>query len=294
MERPISTKLYLNKIAEAGLHFARPKDLNELIVTVDSLLAERRLQPRLLVLLARAHDIPYEVQDKITKRWFKEGRPMFAQFAPYAFFCLRADVLWALALTNPSIFKPDKNDRKDLQYCYYLPHCEIFVSKDNKHRQLAPFLLRPDQSFVDGETLKLDLKELSAKWDALSRDERIQLNAERGFAPPEHEDSLVFQLWKKHRNTITKSLPLELLQMKLVDSSKPPDEQVEFTLEDLVRAKYKELNESRKLSDSEIQGLKRIHQESPATRGIKKTTLNKERILKMYPQLNESDLVRYP
>lgn len=144
-EKPINPKLYTDNIAKAGFRFGPPESDKELAELVDSLLRERKLQARLFPLLAREHGVPIEVQGDTTLRWFKEGRPMFEDFAPYAFFCLRANFLWALGLTNPRLFKPDKNDRKDLEYCYSLPHCEIFSSKDKKHERLVPFLLRPDQ-----------------------------------------------------------------------------------------------------------------------------------------------------
>jgi hypothetical protein len=289
-ERSINPKMYTDKIAEAGLKFKPPKDDKELVETVDSLLQERSLQSRLFVLLSREHGIPIESQDKVIKRWFKEGRPMFKDFAPYAFVCLRANFLWALGLTNPQLFQPDKNDRKDLEYCYYLPHCEIFASKDKKHKRLVPFLLRPDQSFVDGEELKRDLRKLSEDWEELSREERIRIKTERGTAPPEEESSKVFQLWKKHRNTISKSLPLDILKMKLVDSSKPKEEQVEITFEEMLRLKMKEFDASNELSNTELDNLKQIHGGAdPTTFAVRKTKLSRERILKLHPELEESD-----
>src|SRR5258705_6409439 len=98
----------------------------------------------------------FKFNDEVMKPWYKDGRKSLEEFAPYAFFCLRANFLWNLGLTNPQLFRPDKNDRKDLEYCYYLPNTEVFASKDKKHKRLVPALLRPDQSFVDGDRLKSD------------------------------------------------------------------------------------------------------------------------------------------
>lgn len=106
---------------------------------------------------------------------------MIKNFAPYAFFCVRANFLWAIGLTNPELFKPDKNDRKDLEYCYYLPHCEILASKDHKHKRLVPFLLRPDQSFINGDELKTDLRRLSEDRDKLSQEEKISYPLRKRF-----------------------------------------------------------------------------------------------------------------
>lgn len=72
-ERIINPKIYIDKITEAGLRFKTPQDDKELAETVDSLLQERTLQGKLLFLLSKHHDIPFEGQKKTMNRWFKEG-----------------------------------------------------------------------------------------------------------------------------------------------------------------------------------------------------------------------------
>ncbi|MDQ3802328.1 MAG: hypothetical protein M3416_00505 [Acidobacteriota bacterium] len=290
-QRPLKPEMYLGKIKEAGLEFAIPNTDEELVEAVDSLLRERRFQARLFPLLSREHGIPPGSQALVIKRWFKEGRPMFKDFAPYAFFCLRANFLWALGLTNRKLFKPDKNDRKDLEYCYYLPHCEMFASRDDKHKRLVPFLLRPDQSFIDGDELKKDLRRLSEMWEAMGPEDRIRTSAERGGAPPEDENSLVFRLWGKHRGEVVKSLPLEILDMKIVDSRKPPGERVPITFRDFLLTKAKQIRASTEVPGGELE---RIREDAkgadPRTWAMMKTTMSRERILKMYPGLSEEDL----
>lgn len=294
-ERPINSKMYTDKIAEAGLDFKIPKDDKEIAEIVDSLLQEKRLQSKLLVLLAKEFKMPFDFQRTVINRWYNEGKPMIKDFAPYAFFCVRANFLWAIGLTNQALFKPNKryrkNDRKDLEYCYYLPHCEIFASKDNIHKILVPHLLRPDQSFVDSEKLKIDLNQLSEDWNKLSRQEQIKYHQERGFAPPENEKSLVFQLWKKHQGEIKKSFPLEMLKMKVIDSSLPENEQVEMTFQEMIRSKWEKYKNAENMSPKEIDELKNIHGENnPATALLRTTKMSRERFLKLNPQLKESDL----
>lgn len=290
MERPINPVLYTDNIAKVGLRFRPPESDEELAETTDSLLSERKLQARLFPLLAREHRIPIEIQGATTLRWFKEGCPMFEDFAPYAFFCLRSNFLWALGSTNPRLFKPDKNDRKDLEYCYSLPYCEIFSSNDNKHKRLVPSLLRPDQSFVDGEVLKKDLRRLSEEWDALSREERIRLKSARGDAPPEYENSIVFQLWKKHRNKIPESIPQELLKVNIHDTSIPEEERREMTFADWMRTRGKEVKAAGKLSNAELEELKRSCEGVDPEFVVRKTKISKERLLKLYPHLTREDL----
>ena len=131
-EKPLNSKLYTDQIARAGLSFSPPQTDEELIATVNELLANRKLLPKLFVILAREFAMPLASTDEVTKRWFKDGRKAFEEFAPYAFFCLKANFLWNLGLTNSELFRPDTNDRKDLEYCYYLPNTEVFSSDDKK------------------------------------------------------------------------------------------------------------------------------------------------------------------
>lgn len=127
MEQPLNTKLYIDNIIAAGLSFNIPQSDEELRASVNDLLADRRLSLRLFGLLFQQFEIPFQPSDEILRRWYLGGRKLFEEFAPYAYFCLKASFLWHLSLTNPKLFKPDKNDRKDLDYCYYLPNEMVTV-----------------------------------------------------------------------------------------------------------------------------------------------------------------------
>ena len=76
-------------------------------------------------------------------------------------------------------------------------------------------LIRSDQSLVNGDELKRDLRKISEDWNRLTTEEKIALNAQRGDAPPEDTDSLVYQLWKKHDGEINPSRLQEMSGMKL-------------------------------------------------------------------------------
>jgi hypothetical protein len=290
-ERPLNCKLYMDHITKAGLSFNPPKTDEELIATVDELLANRKLLPHLFVILAREFGVPFASTDKITKRWFRDGRKAFQEFAPYAFFCLRANFLWHLGLTNPKLFRPDKNDRKDLEYCYYLPNTEVFSSRDKKHKRLVPALLCADQSFIDGDELKADLRRISEQWEKLSREEQIALNANRGDAPPENETSVIYNLWKKHGGELSPSKHREMRDMKLVDLSLPKEEQVQFTFHEFAQKKAKEIRDGKKLSERELEELNEIHKgQDPTTMRIFRSTVSRERLRKWHPELTEADL----
>jgi hypothetical protein len=295
MERPLNTKLYLDNIEKAGLSFNTPQSVEEFISSVNDLLANRKLLPRLFVILARDFGIPYKSSDEITKRWYKEGRKPFEEFAPYAFFCLKANFLWHLSLINPALFKPDKhkhkNDRKDLEYCYYLPNTQILATRDDKQQRLMEALIRPDQSIVHGDELKRDLRKISEDWDSLTTEEKIAVNAQRGDAPPENTDSVVYQLWKKHDGKINPSQLREMSEKKLIDASLPKEQQVQFTFSEFAQKKAKEIREGKKLSEKELEALNQLYKgEDPSTMLMFNRSINRERLRKWYPALTEADV----
>lgn len=79
--------------------------------------------------------------------------------------------------------------------------------------------------------------------------------------------------------------------MKVFDSSLPPDEQKVMTLEEMLREKFKEIDAANQIPKDEMNELRQIHQGAdPTTYGVRKTRISKARLLKMYPELNESDL----
>lgn len=291
MERPLNTKLYLDNIARVGLSFNPPRSDEELITSVNDLLANRKLLPRLFAILGQDFGIPYKSSDEITKRWYKEGRKPFEEFAPYAFFCLKANFLWHLSLTNPQLFKTDKkqNDRKDLEYCYYLPNTQIFATRDEKQQRLMAALIRPDQSLVNGDELKRDLRKISEDWNSLTTEEKIALNAQRGDAPPENTDSVVYQMWKKHDGELKPSELRGVSEMKLIDASLPKEQQVPFTFAEFMQKKAKEIREGKKLSEKEMEALNQLYKgEDPSTMRMFNKRINRERLRKWYPGLTEA------
>jgi hypothetical protein len=256
-------------------------------------LNDRKLLPRLFAILARHFNIPPQSINEVTLRWYKEGRRPFDEFAPYAFFCLKANFLWHLSLTNPALFKPDKNDRKDLEYCYYLPSSQIFATKDDKHKRLLPGLLRPDQSLVYGDELKQDLGRISEAWNQLTKEERISLNARRGDAPPEDRNSIIYKLWKKHDGEISISQHKQLIGAKLIDPTLPKEQQIEFTIREFMQKKAKEIREGIRLSEAELQELnKRYKGQDPTTILMFKSTVSRERLKEWHPELTEADLAQ--
>ena len=266
--RPIDFPFYVERLRKVGITFRPPKNTDVLFELVESVLRERKLQARLFALIQEEHGFTNEFMWKVFRHWYMAGAPMFETFAPYAFFCLRASFLWALGMTNSGLFAPDENDRKDLEYLYYLPFTELFSSEDRKHKRLVPYLLNENQEFVPGAELKSDLTRLTSEWNTLSREEQIKTLAVRGTAPPENEDSLVYQLWKQFRGTINPNMM-------------PVNPSADFL--EAIRKKYRELVEGKNLPPNAVNP-------NQASRGTRTSRKTRERILKMYPQVTEEDL----
>lgn len=134
------------------------------------------------------------------------------------------------------------------------------------------------------------MRQRSERWNALSKDEQIHEQTARGNAPPEDKSSLVFELWKKHPNKISPSL-VELLKAKVVDTSKPPEERKEMTFEEVIREKFKEINATKQIPEGEMDKLREIHLGTdPSSFVVRKFRISKDRLLKLYPQLQVSDL----
>jgi hypothetical protein len=80
----------------------------------------------------------------------------------------------------------------DLEYLYYLPFCEVFVSGDDFHKKLVPHLLIERQQFVRGQDLKEDLARIEELIPTLTGIDLHRSNKE----PPRMEDVICYKLWK--------------------------------------------------------------------------------------------------
>ena len=58
--------------------------------------------------------------------------------------------------------------------------------------------MRSQQDFVDSATLKQDLKRIYVHWESVPEIERKEYLEKFGGYPPELEDSITNQLWKKY------------------------------------------------------------------------------------------------
>lgn len=173
-----------------GLKQALPKPpirmqtAEEVARCVDLLLAEDELQEPLLRWFLGLLRCASSISERVLVRWKWDVRRALATFAPYAHHCLRVQLLYYTGMTQ-GIFGTRSSNIVDLEYFYYSPFAFVFCSGDKLHRELAPFILQADQSFVDREAMQTCLAETAAL---------RKTTPERQIG----ETSLIRQLWLKH------------------------------------------------------------------------------------------------
>lgn len=122
----------------------------------------------------------------------------FEEFAPYASFCFKVDLLFYLALHFNLISKERPSNRVDISYLYYLPFCMVFVSNDKLHKKVVPLFLNERQSFVDGKNFKVGLAELDKHYSQLPEDVKAQGVMKFALYPPVDVKNIATDLWDKH------------------------------------------------------------------------------------------------
>lgn len=150
----------------------------------DVLLADEEAQVPLLAWFMSLLRCDREKQEKVLVRWKFDVERQLASFAPYAFHCLRVQLIYYIGMLQ-GVFGTRPSNIVDLEYLCYTPFASIFCSGDKLHRQLAPLILEGDQTFVEAGDMRQTLTELGAE-------------RERSPDVEPSEDSLIRQLWNRH------------------------------------------------------------------------------------------------
>jgi hypothetical protein len=143
----------------------RPKTLTDLQLIADDLLERGSLQAAFLDWLIEQLRLPPVARGDIVRRWQSEGRPRLAVFAPYAYHCARVLLLLLIGMRH-NLLSLRPTNRLDAEYLFYVPFCEVFVSDDRLHTQLAPMVLGPGRSFVPLREFKREMANRVAERDS--------------------------------------------------------------------------------------------------------------------------------
>ena len=138
----------------------RPKNIADIVVIADDLLSRAALQQAFLDWVMEQSAFPQSMRDAVWHRWESEGRPMLGEFAPHAHHCTRTLLLLLIGMTH-NVLSARPTNRIDIEYLFYSPFCEVFVSDDRLHRQLAPLVLSQKQTFVTASDFKTEMKNLA-------------------------------------------------------------------------------------------------------------------------------------
>jgi hypothetical protein len=136
--------------------------------------------------------------ERIMARWNSCGRPKIRDYAPYLAHVLTVDLFFYLGMAASQIGSQRSSNKADIAYLYYLPFCMVFTSRDNLLVRITPLFLRTDQSFVNGDELKADLKKLDLHYEALPEERKKEGVYSFAAYPPDEDSYLVTHLWKKH------------------------------------------------------------------------------------------------
>lgn len=193
----VVTSFYRRVLGQWGVTVEQPRTLLELRERVEEIMRNPAVQPGLLRIIFSDFSVSEGNQVLACKRYqSKRPRQLIEEFAPYAALCLKANLL--LAFGGVLLRRPHAHDLRDIEYCYHLPFCEVFASDDNLHRKLAPMIMRPNQMFVRSELIA-DLRRLTDEWNAMTLEQKVEFARGLRNMPPEHEGSLVREIWERLR-----------------------------------------------------------------------------------------------
>ncbi|HSQ65570.1 MAG TPA: hypothetical protein VLM85_20260 [Polyangiaceae bacterium] len=134
----------------------RPKRVSELPEIADDILARPAMQAPLLDWLMAQLHLPPRTRLAVERRWNGAGRPLLTDFAPYAHHCTRVLLLVLIGMRH-NVLSSRKTNRLDAEYLFYVPFCEVFVSGDKLHEQLAPMVLGVGRKFVSLRDFKTEM-----------------------------------------------------------------------------------------------------------------------------------------
>ena len=225
--------LYLKGLEILKITLPKVSSYEELHAATETLLDSPDYQLVLLLwLLTKSNIGPGEEQQEVIERWKASG-VLIREFARYAHYCLKVYFTLFIGLQNGLFSKP--TNRLDLEYCFYLPFCHVFVSGDEFLRRLAPSFLARGQSFVWAPDLKADLGRLIEEWNGLDDATRKQRFIEFGKYPPSLEGSITCELWQRYMPPRTKPAGnlLPLMPKEFIDQ-----------IQELMKKLNKEINDS--------------------------------------------------
>jgi len=202
------------------------KSLIELKIKIDEILKIQNNKEILINSLYILY-IEQKLHDKIIKNWQDLGSQSISESFPYFSYILSINLFFYFGTDNKLFLFPHPETHKiDIAYLYYLPFCKIFTSNDNLHINITKFFLRPDQTFIKGSDLKIDLAKLDSYYSSLPK--KIKDTGISTFAPcpPDDLSFLTTQIWDKYMSKDWRDIKNKIRNFK---ENKPESEQYILT-----------------------------------------------------------------
>ena len=179
--------------------FGKPKSFVELKKLVDTMIENPAKEEILTLGLALIGVMP-EARSEVLKRWKESGESDLKNFAPYFVFVTSINLFFYLGTAADlfSSFRHAQTHMVDIAYLYYLPFCNIFVSSDKLHIGIVPLFMHPDQTFLDGKTLKDELTKLDTHYSQLPEDVKARGVVSFAMIPPDDTSFLTTKMWDKY------------------------------------------------------------------------------------------------
>jgi hypothetical protein len=142
--------------------------------------------------------VPFSNHKNIIDYWKSKGSAKISEFAPYFYHVFLVDMFFYLGIAADLISRGRASHKIDLAYLYYLPFCNIFVSGDKLHKEIAPHFISGDQMFIYGPELKADLKLIDEHYSAIPDELKARGVSSFAMFPPQDKQFLVCELWDKY------------------------------------------------------------------------------------------------
>lgn len=173
----------------------RPINVAESLRYTDDILYEYNNQYSLLQLVLSIYVNNNEQRQRILNRWNSNIHKHLSEFSWYSFYCIRIYILF-LHLIISGLLGPRKSHIIDMEYLFYLPFTNVFVSNDRLHHNISRLFMDEDQTYIKGNYMKKELRRIKEHLDDLKglKDWR---QYDFNLGPPLIRESHCIKAWKK-------------------------------------------------------------------------------------------------
>ncbi len=173
------------------------KDYLTLIKIVETLIDAPNIQNDLLFEIIEGLQLKQNLASAVFYRWETDNQKLLKSFAPCLYFFTKIEKAFRLGIVYELITTRPTN-KIDCEYIYYLPFSNIFSSRDNFHKNFAINFLEADQTFIDGDLLKDDLRNIILLLEKEDKELNIDWDTSFSIEPPANENSITYKMWKKY------------------------------------------------------------------------------------------------